>query len=48
MGRKLKHNTEEEQSYARKLRNQRYYERHKKRLNAESMRKYWERKRNNL
>ena len=44
MGRHIKYRTEEEQKYARQLRNKRYYQKHRDKLNNESMRKYYERK----
>lgn len=42
MGRSIKYKTKEEQQYARKLRNKRYYDRHKEKLNENTMRKYYE------
>lgn len=41
MGRHKIYTTKEKQAYARKLRNQRYYNKHRNKLNAKSMQKYW-------
>jgi len=44
MGRKKKYKTKEEVLYARKLRNKRYYEKFKHKLNECRMAKYWKEK----